>query len=264
MFCSVRAFFGGEQRRIPIAKVIRDVRAAKRNGSSYIAFIDDNIGWDPEHAGALFEALIPERITWVSQCGLHIARDRRLLELAHRSGCRLLSFGIESVNAGSLTSVGKEHNRVDRYAEDFRCIRAAGIDISTEMMVGLDGDDDSVFEATRAFIMEHRLSTPRVHILTPVPGTPLHEQLAREGRLEEADFGRFTGGNVFFKPRLMSRHSLARRYWQLYDQIYSWRAIMHRLGRNPSRLGPVLRAFILGTNVHYRGHIRRRICPGIV
>jgi radical SAM superfamily enzyme YgiQ (UPF0313 family) len=263
-FCSVRAFFDGEQRGVPIANVIRDVRAARRNGSRYIAFVDDNIGWDPDRAGALFEALIPERITWVSQCGLHIARDPRLLKLAHKSGCRLLSFGVESVNAESLRRAGKKHNRVERYAEDFRNIRAHGIDISTEMMVGLDGDDDSVFDATHAFIMKHRLSTPRVHILTPVPGTPLHEQLGREGRLEEGDFSRFTGGNIFFKPRRMDPLGLVRRYWRLYDQIYSWRAIAHRVGRNPSRLGPVLRAFIIGTNIHYRGHIRRRICPGIV
>jgi hypothetical protein len=38
----------------------------------------------------------------------------------------------------------------------------------------------------------------------------------------------------------------------------------HRLARNPSRLGPLLRAFVAGVNLHYRGHVRRRICPGIV
>jgi hypothetical protein len=34
----------------------------------------------------------------------------------------------------------------------------------------------------------------------------------------------------------------------------------HTIGR----LGPFMRAFVLGANVHYRGHIQDRITPGIV
>ena len=55
------------------------------------------------------------------------------------------------------------------------------------MIVGLDGDDPTVFERTYRFIVDNRIPVPRVHIMTPVPGTPLYEKLEREGRLEKAE-----------------------------------------------------------------------------
>ena len=263
-FCSVTAFFGATQRRRPVDQVVRDVRAAKRHGTRYIAFIDDNIGVDWDYCGALWEALIPERILWMSQCSLQIAEQPRLLALARRSGCRLLSFGIETVSAASLALHGKAWNRPARYRAALAAVRAAGIEVSTEMMVGLEGDDAWAFERTYDFIMENAIAVPRVFIVTPVPGTPLHERMRREGRLLTEDFSRVNGGEVVFRPRRLTAEQLQAGYWALYRRLMSLPAILRRVARNRARLGPYLRAFVLGVNLHYRGHVRRGITPGIV
>ena len=42
------------------------------------------------------------------------------------------------------------------------------------------------------------------------------------------------------------------------------RSILTRIGRNRALLGPYMRAVVWGVNFHYRYHVRRRICPGIV
>jgi len=263
-YCSITAFFEQGYRKRPVDQVIRDVRAAKRHGSRYIAFIDDNIGVDWSYAAELWEALIPEKILWMSQCSLHIAERPDMLKLASRSGCRMLSFGIESVNAESLKTVDKEWNRPERYKEAVQTIRRHGIDVSTEMIIGLDHDDARVFDETFAFIMENRISLPRVHIMTPVPGTPLYDEMEKQGRLLSQDFERFSGGQVVYKPRLLDPEELQRGYWRLYERLFSVSALLKRLRPNPARLGAFMRAFVVGANVHYRNHIQHRITPGIV
>jgi radical SAM superfamily enzyme YgiQ (UPF0313 family) len=263
-FCSVAAFFGGQQRLAPIEHVVRDVRAAKARGVRHIALLDDNVAGHPENAARLFEALIPERITWMSQATLALADDPGLLALAARSGCKVLSFGIESTSEESLAWAGKGFNRPSRYGEAIRRVRSQGIEVSTEMMVGLDGDDASVFDRTVDFLLEHRISLPRIHIVTPVPGTPLWAELERDGRILSRDLRDFTGGKVVFQPRSLSPEALQAGFWSMYQRLFTWRAITHRLGGNPSALGPLLRAFVAGVNLHYRGHVGRRICPGIV
>jgi radical SAM superfamily enzyme YgiQ (UPF0313 family) len=264
-FCSITAFFRQGYRKRPFGEVLRDVRAARRiRGSRYVAFIDDNIGVDWDYCRELWTALIPENIVWMSQCSLHIADRPDMLALARRSGCRLLSFGIESTNPDSLASIDKEWNRPGRYAEAVRTIRAHGIDVSTEMIVGLDDDDATVFERTYDFVMGNRISVPRVHILTPVPGTPLYREMLAQGRIVSQDFGRYSGGQVVFRPHRLDPAELQAGYWKLYEQLFSWRAIWHRVGRNRARLGAYLRAFVVGVNLHYRNHIGQRICPGIV
>jgi radical SAM superfamily enzyme YgiQ (UPF0313 family) len=263
-YCSITAFFKAGYRKRPVAEVVRDVRAAKQSGTRYIAFIDDNIGVDFNYCAELWEALIPEKIIWISQCSLHIAERPEMLRLARRSGCRLLSFGIETTNEESLKTVDKEWNRPERYREAVATIRKHGIDVSTEMIIGLDGDDASVFQQTYDFIMDNQISVPRVHIMTPIPGTPLFEELKQDGRIVSEDFSRFSGGQVIYRPLRLKADELQAGYWRLYESLFSWRAIRRRVAGNRASLGPYMRAFILGVNLHYRRHVLNRICPGIV
>lgn len=263
-FCSITAFFAQRYRKRPVDQVVRDVRAAKRHGTRHIALIDDNIGVDWDYCADLWEALIPERIIWMSQCSLHIADRPAMLRLAHKSGCRLLSFGIESTSPDSLRAVDKEWNRPERYRDAVRTIRRHGIDVSTEMIIGLDGDDASVFQRTFDFIMDNAISVPRVHIMTPIPGTPLYDELKRDRRILCEEFDRFTGGQVVFEPRHLAPETLQAGYWRLYERLFTWRAILHRIGRNRASLGAYMRAVVFGVNLHYRRHIQHRICPGIV
>ena len=263
-FCSIQSYFKRTYRKRPVDQVIRDVRAAKASGSRFIAFIDDNIGVDWKYCAELWEALIPEKIIWMSQCSIHIADRPEMLKLAAASGCRLLSFGIESVNPRSLSSIEKEFNHPEEYRSALDRIRSYGIDVSTEMIIGMDGDDHHVFQDTFDFIMDNRISVPRVHILTPVPGTPLFEEYLAEGRMASEDFNRFSGGQVVFKPKNITAEDLQKNYWKLYEKLFTRKAIWKRVGSNPARLGAYMRAFILGVNIHYRNHIRQRITPGIV
>lgn len=263
-YCSITAFFKAGYRKRPVAEVVRDVRAAKQSGTRYIAFIDDNIGVDFNYCTELWEALIPEKIIWISQCSLHIAERPDMLRLARRSGCRLLSFGIETTSPESLKTVDKEWNRPERYRQSVATIRKHGIDVSTEMIVGLDADDHSVFQRTYDFIMDNQISVPRVHIMTPIPGTPLYEELKQDGRIVSEDFSRFSGGQVIYRPLHLKADELQAGYWKLYETLFSWWAIKRRVAGNRASLGPYMRAFVLGVNLHYRRHVLNRICPGIV
>ena len=200
-FCSISAFFDKSYRKRPIHQVIRDVRAAKANGSKYIAFIDDNIGVDFNYCAELWKALIPEKIIWISQCSLQIAERDDLLKLAYESGCRILSFGIETLNDDSLTHIDKEWNDPRTYSKAFDNIKKHGIAISTEMILGLDGDHENIFDRTFRFLMKNKISVPRIYILTPVPGTPMHESLEEAGRIFDYDYQKYVGGSVVYHPK---------------------------------------------------------------
>jgi radical SAM superfamily enzyme YgiQ (UPF0313 family) len=263
-FCSIQTYFQRSYRKRPIDQILRDVRAAKAVGGRFISFIDDNIGVDWAFFGELMEALVPEKILWASQCSIHIADRPDMLELAYRSGCRILSFGIESVNPASVESVSKTFNEPDRYPELLGRVRAHGISISTEMIIGMDGDSVETFERTYHFLMHNRIPLPRLYILTPVPGTGLYREFDEAGRIFNYDIGDYNGGKCVFHPRGMKAEDVQENYWKLYDLLYRMPAIAKRLRGIPKGTETSIRAFILGTNLHYRSHVRQRITPGIV
>jgi radical SAM superfamily enzyme YgiQ (UPF0313 family) len=263
-FCSVQSFFNRTYRKRPIEHILRDVRAAKATGSRYITFLDDNIGVDWKFFQQLMEALVPENIVWASQCSLHIADRPDMLTLAYRSGCRILSFGLESLSRANVTSVSKTFNHPERYPELLRCVTEHGIAVSTEMIVGLDADTQATLDATCRFLLDNRVPLPRLYILTPVPGTPMHRQFLEAGRIFNHDIADYNGGKAVFHPTLMSAEALQRGYWDIYERLYSYRAITHRMRGLPRRLELPVRTVMLGTNLHYRRHVRERITPGIV
>lgn len=263
-FCSISEFFQRSYRKRPVEQVIRDVRAAKASGSRYIAFIDDNIGVDFNYCKELWEALIDENIIWISQCSLQISENHEMMELAYKSGCRILSLGIETINKKSLEHVDKAWNRPERYEEAFRNLRHHGIEISTEMILGLDGDDENVFDSTFQFLMDNHIALPRMYILTPVPGTPMHREMEMDGRIFDRDLKKYVGGSAVYHPKNMTAETLQNGYWKLYNKLYTLKNIYKRIGRNPANLGAKMRLFVLGTNMVYRNHINRGITPGIV
>jgi radical SAM superfamily enzyme YgiQ (UPF0313 family) len=187
-----------------------------------------------------------------------------MLELARKSGCRLLSFGIESVNPKSLALIDKEWNRPERYEEAIKTIRKYGIEISTEMILGMDSDDKTVFQKTFDFLIGNRISVPRIHIITPIPGTPLFNQMEAEGRIISRDYNKYSGGQVVFNPTQMTAEELQDGYWKLYTELFTLKNIQRRASHNLASLNPLMRVFIMGVNFHYRNHIKRKITPGIV
>ncbi|MCU0439664.1 MAG: B12-binding domain-containing radical SAM protein [Raineya sp.] len=263
-FCSISEFFQQSYRKRSIEQIIRDVRAAKKHRTRYITFVDDNIGVDFKFCKDLWEALIPEDIIWASQCSLQIGLNEDMLALAYKSGCRILSFGVESVNKASLKSIDKEWNNPESYAKAFSNIKKHGIEISTEMIVGIDGDDKNVFEDTFNFLMNNRIALPRLYIITPVPGTPFYREMEAEGRICDRDFSKYNGGDAVFRPKQMTTQELQHGYWKLYKQLYSLPNIYKRLAGNEAKLSAFMRLFVWGTNLHYRKHIKHEITPGIV
>src|SRR5262249_43884867 len=128
-YCAVQTYYGRTFRTRPVDAFIAEIRRMKGLGARRFLFLDDNPAPRPEKAKEMLAALVPERVQWVSQATVNVARDPELLDLVARSGCRVLSIGFESLSDESLASVSKQFNRPSRFAEDVAKLRARGIQV---------------------------------------------------------------------------------------------------------------------------------------
>jgi len=263
-FCSVASVHKGKFRKFPIDYVIKSVLKVKELGYRNITIIDDSIGSDVKHLKELCEELIPLKINWMSQCTINIAEHADALDLMAKSGCTVLSIGIESVNSDSIDSIHKKINKTDKYKEYLKTIRNFGIDISTEMMIGLDGDTENIFEEFYRFTMENHISVPRFYIVTPIPGTPLYDEWKMQNRIFNFEFKNYSGAKLVFYPKYLQAETTEANYWQLYERVFSLNSILSRYIRSRPARGLLSNIFTLGANFHYRRHIKQRIPPGIV
>jgi radical SAM superfamily enzyme YgiQ (UPF0313 family) len=217
-FCCVSNMFGRRMRFRPVDQVIAEINKLPRFFP--IFFSDDNLIGHSEYAKKLFRALLPLRRKWGSQMSLKIADDAELLNLAASSGCVSVFLGIESVNPKNIAYINKKNvNAVDKYAESIKKIHDVGIEIMGSFIVGLDDDDEQVFEDIYNFVDRNKIEVPLVGILTPFPGTKIYFDLEQQGRLFDKNWNRYNLAHTVYKPKRMTPEELDRRYFELIRQL---------------------------------------------
>lgn len=264
-FCSVHCLYRGRYFRRAIDEVLRDIEQVRALGYRKFLLLDDNIYADPEHLSALCDRIAPLGMRWMSQCSIEIGRSPGLLRALAASGCTALSFGLESLSRDSLAAMKKGWAEPEEYPALIAAVQRAGIDVSSEMVVGGDGDTLESVAATAEFIDRTGIVLPRFYILTPIPGTDFFADMQREGRLVHEDLHRYNGSEAVHRPLHLTAEQVTEAYWALYRRVFSWPRILRRtlfnrrLARDPGRA-----LFYFGSNAYYRSQIRRRVAPNIL
>jgi radical SAM superfamily enzyme YgiQ (UPF0313 family) len=249
-FCSVSSFFGHTYRCRPVGEVLKEIETL--NQKKFIGFVDDNIVGNPKFARELCRALIPYKIKWGAQACATIARDDELLSLAAASGCQILLIGFETLSPANLVAVGKKVNRVDEYEMVIRKIHSRGIAIHGFFILGLDEDDEGVFERTLNFAQKMRLESAQFAWPVPYPGTALCESSDKAGRIVTKDWSQYESTPVI-EPKLMSRETLQKRRDWVWREFYSLPSIWRRVGLARRNL-----VVLWGLNLYYRAFWRRK------
>ncbi len=253
-FCSVTSFFGHTYRYRPIEEIVKEIETL--NHRKLIAFVDDNIVGNPKFAKELFRALVPYKIRWVAQASVTVAKDDEILKLAAASGCISLLVGFETLSPANLAAVGKRINVVDEYETVIRKIHSYGIAIHGFFILGLDEDDEDVFERTVRFAQKMRLESAQFAWPVPYPGTALYESLDKAGRIVTKDWRQYES-NVVFEPKLMSPEKLQKGYDWAWREFYSIPSIWKRIGVAHRNL-----VALWATNLSFRSAWRKKSRSG--
>lgn len=264
-FCSVACLYKNRYIRREIPEVMRDIRQIKDLGFNKFLLLDDNILSDRDYMVELCREIKKLDMQWLSQCSIDIGKDDELLRLVAESGCIALSFGIESITQESLEYMNKSWARVDEYSGLIHNIQKHGIDISTEMVVGADGDTLESIAKTANFIKINKIVVPRFYILTPIPGTVFYDELKAQGRIYKEDIYDYNGTEAVHIPKNMTPEELTAAYWNLYNEVFSYHSILSRtIFRKDFFKGINKYLFYLGVNLYYRHQIKNKITPNII
>ena len=86
-------------------------------------------------------------------------------------------------------------------------------------------------------------------ILTPIPGTPIYEELLSQNRLLHHDWQYYDGHHAVFVPRYLTPFELQMEALRAMRQFYSWPSVLKRLWRRDW--------FYAKLKAHGRLHLRR-------
>jgi len=225
-FCASSILLTPKYKTKPIQNVIDEINHIKSIWHNpFIELADDNSFANKAHAKRLVSALSALDVKWFTETDVSVADDNELLSMLADSGCRQLLIGFESPTSQGLHGIElktnwKEKQR-DRYMEAIYKIQNHGISVNGCFILGLDGQDTSIFDETLSFVNDSELSEVQITLQTPFPGTELYQRLHRSGRLLEDTFwDKCTLFDVTYQPNQMSVEELESGFHKLMKSIY--------------------------------------------
>jgi radical SAM superfamily enzyme YgiQ (UPF0313 family) len=165
---------------------------------------------------------------------MNFAENEELVELAARSGCRLVMLGVETKDIDGLEEMNKIVNLkvgVDHYEEVFSKIHRYGIGILGYFTFGMDSDTREKMRARTDYILSSAVDLPQITVMTPMPGTRLMKRLEEEGRLLyanfPADWDRYDMMEMTYKPASVSIEDFRSAMYDCARRAYSYRRYSH-------------------------------------
>jgi len=229
--CSVIQMFGRKYRFNSVERVIKDLKNVISDyPGKHVFFIDDNFAANKERTKELLRTMIKEkiRLVWSAQVRTDIARDLELVSLMKEAGCYIVFIGFESINPATLKQYDK-HQTVEDIENCIVVLRKAGINIHGMFVTGGEEDDIKTIRETLKFAKKRRISSIQFLMLTPLPGTPVFEELKREGRLIHMEWDKYDAHHAVFIPKSMTPFELHKETLEAMLKFYSRGAIIKKL-----------------------------------
>ena len=215
-FCNLRSLYGKPYRAKKIENIEKEIEAVKQiNPHAVIYFTDDNLFCSRTHAEALIQKISEYNLTWYANSDISFGLDIEFIKMAYRCGCRQVLIGLESVNPANLKGLDensfKSRNFI-RYKELIENIQSCGIGVIGSFILGLDEDDEDVFNKTIDFILDTKIYGASITVNTPYPGTMNFKAMSDENRILTYDWNRYTIFNPVIIPKKMMVEKLNEGY----------------------------------------------------
>jgi radical SAM superfamily enzyme YgiQ (UPF0313 family) len=223
-FCYKDAFFQGG-RGFYTQRVDDALAEIARVPGRHLYFLDDHLLGDRRFAEALFSGMKGMRRVFQGAATVDSILRGDLIERAADAGLRSIFVGFETLAPENLRRSNKRQNLGRDYKAVADRLHSLGIMINGSFVFGMDDDGDDVFKRTVDWAVENGITTATFHIQTPYPGTRLHAQMVREGRIVTHDWNLYDTRHVVYRPARLTPQALKAGYDWAYKEFYRWGAI---------------------------------------
>jgi anaerobic magnesium-protoporphyrin IX monomethyl ester cyclase len=189
-------------------------------GVDQVTFYDDAFSVDRNRVMKICEELHARKLDLMWDCGTRVDMvDREMLQTMRDAGCFAVWLGVESGSEQILGAMNKSI-KLDQTRKAFKTANDVGMMTIANTVIGFPGETEQTAWQTIRFVKELNPDDVGFYVATPYPGTPMYEQVKKEGWLRVTDFDKYdTAGPTFETPWLTMEKLVQIRY-KAYQQFY--------------------------------------------
>lgn len=198
-FCCIGPITGGRYLTADTEAVVRDISLL--NETPVIRLVDANSFGNPGAALRLADAIEAAGINKQYLADVRadmVVKHPELLKRWKEVGLRAVVIGFEEIDDLALKRMNKE-SQADVNIRAIEILHQLGITIVGDFIISPDYDEHQ-FDQLGRFVREQVIELPMYTVLTPLPGTRLHQELA--SRISNHDLDFYTLTNAVLPTRL--------------------------------------------------------------
>jgi anaerobic magnesium-protoporphyrin IX monomethyl ester cyclase len=220
-FCStVRMFGRGYRMRSPKNVVDEMQLVHDKYGVSQVTFYDDAFTVNRDRVVKICEELHARKLDMTWDCGTRVDMvDRELLKTMHDAGCFAVWLGVESGSEAILGAMNKRI-KLDQTRLAYKTAHDVGLMTIANTVLGFPGETEQTAWETIRFVKELNPDDVGFYVATPYPGTPMYEQVIKNGWLRVTDFDKYDTAGPTFETPWLSMEKLAKIRYKAYQQFY--------------------------------------------
>jgi radical SAM superfamily enzyme YgiQ (UPF0313 family) len=237
-FCStVRMFGRGYRMRTPKNVVDEMEMIHNKYGVNQVTFYDDAFTVNRERVLKICEELHTRRLDMTWDCGTRVDMvDRELLKTMHDAGCIAVWLGVESGSEAILGAMNKRI-KLDQTRLAYKTAHEVGLMTIANTVLGFPGETEQTARETINFVKELNPDDVGFYVATPYPGTPMYEQVKKNGWLRVTDFNKYDTAGPTFETPWLSMEKLADIRYKAYQEFYLRPAYVLKMMRRGGTYG---------------------------
>jgi anaerobic magnesium-protoporphyrin IX monomethyl ester cyclase len=220
-FCSTVRMFGRGYRMRSAKNVVDEMQYVhEKYGVDQVTFYDDAFSVDRNRVMQICEELQRRKLKLIWDCGTRVDMvDRELMKTMKDAGCIAVWLGVESGSEAMLGAMNK-NIKLEQTRKAYKTAHQVGLMTIANVVLGFPGETEQTAKETIRFVSKLNPEDVGFYVATPYPGTPMYEQVIKNGWLRVTDFDRYdTAGPTFETPQL-SMEKLAEIRGKAYQQFY--------------------------------------------
>ena len=220
-FCSTVRMFGRGYRVRSPKKVVDDMEMLHgKYGESQFTFYDDAFTINRNHTLEMCADIKARKLDVEWDCETRVdAVDKELLEKMRDAGCITIWFGVESGSEKILDKMHKKINR-EQVREAFKMAQKVGMMTIASAVIGFPGETEETAWETINFINSLNPDDIGCYIATPYPGTPMYEEVIKNGWLRVTDFNKYDTATPTFETPYLSMDRLREIKYKAHQKFY--------------------------------------------
>ena len=196
-FCTAQTYYGRKPRRKTIPRVMDEMEyALDRFGIDQFFIWADTFTADKDYVIDFCQAIRGRglEVNWTCNSRVDTINNALLEEMA-KSGCWMISYGIESGSQAVLDLV-KKNITPGQARNAVKMAKEAGIKVAGHFVFGLPGETEETIKETINFALGLDMVMGQFYCAAPFPGSHLYELANAEGWLEGREFEEFRQDNA--------------------------------------------------------------------